>query len=375
MEIDEINITSKKEVFEYLKRYSTKQNPIVRESKFSKIFHVLYLDFKLVSFKEELPFRQLLWHFLQNDENLLFGKCPICGNRCKFDSFSTGYSTYCSKECDLKDRKNIYIKSTITKEQRYGDKNYNNPQKNFETNMKLYGVRNSSQRKEVRDKMTETRRRNNGGLYETKEQTQKRKDTCLRRFGCESNAQSDISKKKQMETCLKKYGNKSFLHSDKFKQIMEEKYGCENALQNNEIFNKRLNTLVDKKTFSTSKIEELFSEYLTKNNIDYIRQYKSDVYPFSCDFYLPKYDLYIEINGSWTHGKHPFDKNSKEDIEKLNVWKSKNGKYYDKAIDVWTNLDVRKIKTAKENNLNYLQIYSIKLEDCISALKCKLNEN
>ena len=40
--------------------------------------------------------------------------------------------------------------------------------------------------------------------------------------------------------------------------------------------------------------------------------------------------------------------------------KSQNSKFYLNAINVWTCLDVEKIKVAKNNNLNYVMIYNMK---------------
>ena len=52
-------------------------------------------------------------------------------------------------------------------------------------------------------------------------------------------------------------------------------------------------------------------------------------------------------------------KDNIDDIEKLNKWKQKNTKFYNNAIDVWTKRDQLKIKTAKDNNLNYKAFYSL----------------
>ena len=51
------------------------------------------------------------------------------------------------------------------------------------------------------------------------------------------------------------------------------------------------------------------------NNIK--TQFSDNRYPFLCDFYIEKLDLFIEYNGHWTHGSHPFDINNKNDILKL----------------------------------------------------------
>ena len=66
----------------------------------------------------------------------------------------------------------------------------------------------------------------------------------------------------------------------------------------------------------------------------------------------------IEYNGTWTHGGHPFDENNQEDIDKLNLWKSKNTKYYNNAISTWTNRDIRKRNIAKQNNLNFIELWN-----------------
>ena len=46
---------------------------------------------------------------------------------------------------------------------------------------------------------------------------------------------------------------------------------------------------------NSSKIENELEKYFTENDIKYISQYKSDEYPFSCDFYFPTiiYSKYI----------------------------------------------------------------------------------
>ena len=62
---------------------------------------------------------------------------------------------------------------------------------------------------------------------------------------------------------------------------------------------------------------------------------------------LKSLDLYIEYNGSWTHGKHPFDPTNKDDIEIVEKWKAKNKKYYFIAINTWTKRDVNKRNVAK----------------------------
>jgi len=83
-------------------------------------------------------------------------------------------------------------------------------------------------------------------------------------------------------------------------------------------------------------------------------------YPFKCDFYIKSEDLFIEVHANWTHGGHPFDPMNLDDIYKLENWKekSKTSDYYKNAIYQWTDLDVRKVETARKNNLNFIVVYS-----------------
>ena len=68
-------------------------------------------------------------------------------------------------------------------------------------------------------------------------------------------------------------------------------------------------------------------------------------------------------------------KYNKDDINILNIWKekSKTSNYYKNAINIWTNTDVIKRNTAKKNNLNYLEIFSININDIITEIKKRIN--
>ena len=91
-----------------------------------------------------------------------------------------------------------------------------------------------------------------------------------------------------------------------------------------------------------------------------MKQYKDPMrYPFHCDFYVKEQDLFIELNLHWSHGGHPFDPNSEADRRKLEIWRKKaeTSKFYRQAIQVWTERDPLKLKTAQEHDLTYVMIY------------------
>ena len=178
------------------------------------------------------------------------------------------------------------------------------------------------------------------------------KQTNIIRYGVDNPNKCQKIKEKTKQTCLRKYGATSFLISDYCNKIRNNKY----------IQDKIQHTKIKHKTFSTSKPEEELYLYIKEKFPSVIRQYKDkERYPFFCDFYIPELDLFLELNGTWTHGKHPFNINSKEDISILNTWKekSKEHPFYLSAIETWTIRDVKKRNKAKEENLNFHEFWNI----------------
>ena len=155
--------------------------------------------------------------------------------------------------------------------------------------------------------------------------------------------------------------------------------GKRNTFNIKEIRLKALNTLRKNCTYNKSKQEDKAYEILCNvfNKEDILRQYLSDKYPYSCDFYIKSIDTYIEFNGHWTHGKHAYNKNSIEDQSYLEYWinkmkqnSNKQHNFYKTAIYVWTKLDVNKRNTAKQNNLNFVEVWTItQLNNWLSTVK------
>lgn len=314
-------------------------------------------------------------------------KCPICGNTIKYKRSPAGYNMYCSKQCLLQGDR--VEKTKNTKLKRYGSSSYNNPEKTKQTCLEKYGVDCVLSNSEIKNKI---------------------KQTCLKKYGVENVShskeiqnkisekltnRSNFDKKKTIEkykqTSLKKYGVENPMQNPKiheqFENTMLKRYGVKYAMQNEDLLKKFSESLMqthasgqyvkkhrENNSFNASKIEKQFEQYLVENNYNYIYQYRSEKYPFDCDFYIIDYDLYIEIQGSWTHGLHPFNPEDPNDIKKLNLWKSKTSKFYKNAIYVWTDLDIRKREMAKQNNINILEIFSIKPDVVIDVFNQKINQ-
>lgn len=120
-------------------------------------------------------------------------------------------------------------------------------------------------------------------------------------------------------------------------------------------------------TLNSSKPEMIVKDLLYQKfgEVDVCCQYKSDKYPFSCDFYIKSLDLYIELNLYVTHGGHWFDATNSDDIARLNVLKARKTYrgLYEKMIYVWTVSDIQKRTVAIQNHLNYLVFWDYDLSD------------
>ena len=109
-----------------------------------------------------------------------------------------------------------------------------------------------------------------------------------------------------------------------------------------------------------SSAEKLLVKYLNINYIGNTIKYQIDSdsrYPYLCDAFILEKDLFVEVNFHPSHGQHPFDSTNQNDLELLEQLKNKNDDWSNMIIDVWSNRDVKKLDTVKQNKLNYMQIY------------------
>lgn len=117
-------------------------------------------------------------------------------------------------------------------------------------------------------------------------------------------------------------------------------------------------------TLSTSSSEDalygLLVEYADQHGMTVVRQYRDEKrYPFAVDFYIPERDLFIELNGSWSHGGHWYETDREMDQKVVQTWlkKGKKSKYYRVALETWTQRDVRKREAARQAELNYVTLW------------------
>lgn len=304
------------------------------------------------------------------------GFCKVCGKPTSYRKLANGYRKYCSNKCCNND---IDYKKRVE-----------------ETHMRKYGVKHAFQmQKTIENSHTEEANRkrentifNHYGVTSTflsEEIKEKVKKTLKDHYNVDNPMQSDVVKEhikhknqekygydwvtqvpqikdKMKQTFNANYGVDNPFQAEEIKEKSKQsnlnKYGVENPSQNAEIRQKQINS--QRKNGTMPKIELYMENILDLNNISYIREYSSKEYPYFCDFFLPNYNIYVEINAFWMHGGHWFNENNPNDLKTLEIWqeKAKTTESYKRAIDIWTNIDAKKRTTAINNRLNYIVLWN-----------------
>lgn len=264
--------------------------------------------------------------------------CPICGKLTKFINLQKGFantcgSMHCGRVNGSKKTREIYGYIPGS----YGSKEFK------QSMIDKYGAENPQQNKEIRARTIETTKTNLGVDYAflTKEAKQKAK----------INSHSKETTEKTKKTNLKRYGKTNPAKSDIVKQKIK------NTIFNKHLINfskTRLDLSMKEIKTKGSKIEQLFYNKLSDFTILY--NACSDDYPYLCDFYIKEFDLYIELNITWTHFNHYYNKTLDKNILDQLIHKSNN--YYNGAIHTWTSKDIEKRDCAIKNNLNFVVVWN-----------------
>lgn len=327
--------------------------------------------------------------------------CKWCGGHVSFNGYHKGsmyYSACCCSSCHAKYTKDKRFETNIKK---YGRKNFGSAEKVKEYWINNYGVDNPAKTDFVKKKMRETNLRKYGFNCSPKSEIvkEKSKQTCLKRYGVEYPGQIEEAKEKSKKTCLEKYGSEYYIGSkdclektiefskqnynvdwftksekikNKAKETMLRRYGVEYSMQipknkeymsylmsSYEMQERRYNTMKRNHTFNSSSTEEELFLYIKSRFPTVVRQYKDkNRYPYFCDFYIPELDYFIELQGYYTHGKHPFNPNSNEDLQLIEYYKKKYGEDC-QPITIWSIKDVEKRDCAKRNHLNFKEVWSL----------------
>lgn len=256
------------------------------------------------------------------------------------------------KEINQKRRETMLDKYGVS-HQMYLDKT---KEKMKETSMKRFGVENPMQAIEVQEKAQKTNLDKYGVPYtfQAEEVKDKIKSTNLERFGVENPVHSEEVRNKISATNLEKYGAEFPFQSDIVQQKIRDQYLTGIPQQ------KCHDTKTKNGTHNSSSLEDQVYLMLKDRFNEVKRQYRSEEYPFNCDFYISDISLYIECDFHWTHMGELFT-GSPEQLVKLEELESRieRSQYYKSAIITWTEKDVQKAKVAIDNNARLLIFYNI----------------
>ena len=267
-----------------------------------------------------------------------------------------------------------------------------------EKSIEKYGVDNVAKAKEVKEKTERTNLEKFGGnpmynteciekynntirkkygvenIFQNKHVQERQRNTMLEKYGKNNPQKCPEIRNKSLNTRIQKYGDTKLFGTHSFKQQVKQtnldKYGVENIMQTPEmrqhfkdigpqITQKCYETKKKNNSFHISKPEQEIYEKLCEKFKSVKRQYKCVRYPFCCDFYIEDIDLFIEFQGTWTHGGEPFNKDTCK--QQLLEWqeKAKFSEFYEAAIETWTIRDVEKRRWANEYNLKWIEFFSI----------------
>jgi hypothetical protein len=182
-----------------------------------------------------------------------------------------------------------------------------------------YGVDNVFQSEEIKEKLTQTNLKNFGfkNPNQCPEILAKTKATNLEKYGVEN--QFELTDKVK-EGMIKKYGHDSPLKVPEIKERQQatnlERYGFKIPSQNAEVKEKLRKTLqteeVKRKKYLTYKLNNTFGaskeenkfftclKIIDEKTIHHILHPRIDNV---MDFYMPKFDLWIQFDGVYWHGK------------------------------------------------------------------------
>ena len=163
---------------------------------------------------------------------------------------------------------------------------------------------------------------------------------------------------KARQTNIERYGFPSWTMGDEARREISKRMSSARVQRQSLATKKRNATLAT--SFSEDALYELLVEYADQHGMTVVRQHRDEKrYPFAVDFYIPERDLFIELNGSWSHGGHWYEVDREMDQKTVQTWRKKGEKsqYYLNALGTWTERDVRKREAAREAQLNYVTLW------------------
>ena len=175
---------------------------------------------------------------------------------------------------------------------------------------KITRKRSPEKEAESNRKIVETKTKKYGKDFR-KQEGQKIQKVLLDKYGTHP-LNIEEFKLKRKKSCLIKYGTEHVLQNEKVKakgrRTNIKKYGVENPAKNLSVIAKIHSSKKKNKSYGKSKSEDACYEYILEN-LDFQAERQVKAGKWSIDFYLPKYDMFVQFDGDYYHGYFINEKN------------------------------------------------------------------
>lgn len=166
------------------------RSEVERTSEMIKINN--FLEENKIKLDWKSNFKQIIYHYINNIKSVPVCKC---GNPVNFRSFNSGYRKNCSPKC-ANNSEETKLLIRLSKIEKYGDPNYNNPKKMLDTKKQKYGNSNYNNR-------------------------EKAIETNIERYGFTSPMKNKNIIEKSKKTKFDKYGDATYNNTSKIKEFWE----------------------------------------------------------------------------------------------------------------------------------------------------------
>lgn len=228
-----------------------------------------------------------------------------------------------------------------------------------QTFIKKYNSENPLKNQEIREKIKNTLKKKYN-VTNPFQLTEKIKNQLLSKYGYTHPLKvPDIKKKKEL-TCLQKYGAPYPTQNNTIQQKLREAHSSSLIKEK-----KYISCLKNNKLNKSSKEELEFLKYLTQIDPNIIIQPLHPVLKHNIDFYSPLYDLWIQYDGNYWHGKLKKNPNTIQykSIQKVIKKDEKENKFIPNLIRFQSDEVIK----AKKNN-NIIELIKNKIKEKTSNI-------